>query len=120
MERLARLFYRRRWRVVIVWVVGFVAMGALSSAVGTSFANNFSSPGTESQRAFDLLKSRFPAQSGDTATIVFHTPAGINDAGVRARIETLLDGVRSAKHVVDIRSPYEPGSQAISPAGTVG
>src|SRR5947209_1760768 len=71
MERLARFCYRHRWRVLIAWIVAFIGMGVLSGVVGNAFSNNFSSPGTESQRAFDLLRSRFPSQSGDTAIVVF-------------------------------------------------
>ena len=33
-------------------------------------------PGTESQRAYDLLKERFPQQSGDTASVVFAVDQG--------------------------------------------
>ena len=38
--------------------------------------NNFRLPGTESQRAYDLLKDRFPQQSGDTASVVFAVKDG--------------------------------------------
>ena len=41
--------------------------------------------GTESQQALDLLEERFPAQSGDTATVVFSVDDG-----------TLRDGARAA------------------------
>ena len=48
-----------------------VALGAASAAGGGAFVDSFSTPGTESQQAVDLLTQRFPAQSGDTATLVF-------------------------------------------------
>ena len=48
-----------------------VAIGAASALGGGAFVDSFSTPGTESQKALDLLTQRFPAQSGDTATLVF-------------------------------------------------
>ena len=53
-----------------------VALGAASTAGGGAFVDSFSTPGTESQQAVDLLTQRFPAQSGDTATLVFAADAG--------------------------------------------
>jgi hypothetical protein len=45
-----------------------VALGvlALSTAVGTRKATNFSLPNAGSERATGLLTSRFPAQAGDS------------------------------------------------------
>src|SRR5215213_11659428 len=53
-----------------------VAVGAASALGGGAFVDSFSTPGTESQKALDLLSQRFPTQSGDTATLVF---AGTQD-----------------------------------------
>ena len=60
---------------------------AIAAAAGRNYATNFSLPGTESQRALDLLKKEFPAQSGDVDTIVFHTANGHGQgpAGARRR-----------------------------------
>ena len=50
--------------------------------------NNFRLPGTESQRAYDLLKDRFPQQAGDTATVVFAVDEGkVLDGGNRPTID---------------------------------
>ena len=61
LERLARFSVRRRWRVVAVWLVALLGMGGLAATVGGTTADNFNVPGTESQRAFDILEERFPA-----------------------------------------------------------
>ena len=47
-----------------------------SNAVGTNYANSSSSGNTDSQRATDLLKRNFSAQSGDTDQIVFKATNG--------------------------------------------
>ncbi|MDA0165965.1 MMPL family transporter [Solirubrobacter ginsenosidimutans] len=53
-----------------------VVIGGASALGGGAFVDSFSTPGTESQKAIDLLTQRFPAQSGDTATLVFATGKG--------------------------------------------
>ncbi|HEY2282678.1 MAG TPA: hypothetical protein VGH60_03910, partial [Solirubrobacteraceae bacterium] len=57
---------RHRRTVLIGWIVVLVVSLGISRAVGSSFSTNFSLPGTDSQRATDLLKRDFPAQSGDS------------------------------------------------------
>ncbi|MBV9683160.1 MAG: MMPL family transporter [Solirubrobacterales bacterium] len=94
----------------IAWVAVAILTTVLASAAGRNYATNFSLPGTESQRALDLLKKEFPAQSGDVDTIVFHTASGtVDDPAVKAAVTKLLDQVRSVPHVVLVRSPYDAG-----------
>jgi RND superfamily putative drug exporter len=79
----------------------------IAGAVGRHYATDFSLPGTESQHVVDLLNSEFPAQSGDTDTIVWHTPSGtVDDAHVRNQIEPLLAKATKMPHVVSVVSPY--------------
>jgi len=58
------------------WLTALVLIAGVSQTAGTDFRNRFSLPGTESQRAIDLLKKNFPAQSGETDTIVLHARTG--------------------------------------------
>ena len=46
-----------------LYVIALVGLSVVGSAVGSSFARSFTAPGTESQRATDLLKARFPARA---------------------------------------------------------
>jgi RND superfamily putative drug exporter len=94
---------------VIGWVVIAVASTAIASAVGRNYATNFSLPGTEAQRAQDLLTSEFPTQSGDLDTIVFHTSSGtVRSPAVKGAISPLLAKVSKMPHVVGLISPYSP------------
>ena len=63
LARLSRWCYRRRRFVVAAWIVGFIVMNALGSAVGNAYSDNFSGGHSDSISAFDLLKSRFPSRS---------------------------------------------------------
>ena len=75
--------------------------------MGRNYATNFSLPGTESQRALDLLGREFPAQSGDVDTIVFRVNGGTLDSPrVRNAMTTLLAQVSRDPHVIGVLSPY--------------
>lgn len=119
--RVAQWVLRHRRRVVIGWLVLLIGALGLSGAVGTRFANNFSLPGTESQRAADLLKRDFPAQAGDSDQIVVAVRQGaVTDAAVRSHVVPMLAAVARLPHVTGVVSPYTAkGARAISPDGKV-
>ena len=121
MLTLARWASDHRKAVVALWVVVLVAVMGISNAVGSHYGNNFTLPGTDAQRAADLLSSRFPAQSGDSDQIVLHTPHGtLAVPAVRSRVEQMLARVARLPHVTSVSSPYAAGSRAISRDGTIG
>src|SRR3989441_2568414 len=121
MLKLTRWTIAHRRMVLFAWIVLAVGVLAASQAVGKRNANNFSLPNTDSQRAIDLLQTRFPAQAGDADQIVFRTRQGkINDASARAVIAPLLARIARLPHVAGVVSPYDAGAKAISKAGTIG
>jgi RND superfamily putative drug exporter len=106
--------------VLLGWIVALVGAFGASSAVGTNYSNSFSLKGTDSQRAVDLLKRNFPAQSGDSDQIVFRARSGSVTApavqpvlirrgtgGLAQRSDRVRDGeLRSAREY-----PAEGGSR---------
>src|ERR1700730_11518934 len=121
MLRLTRWTMAHRRLVAIGWIVVAVAVFAISSSVGTRKANNFSLPNTGSQRATDLLKSRFPAQAGDADQIVFHARLATLEApAIRSAVTATIGRVAKLPHVTAVVSPYAGGSRAISPDHTIG
>ncbi|HEU4948917.1 MAG TPA: MMPL family transporter [Kribbella sp.] len=117
-ERLARWSRQHRWWAVLVWVVALVGVTVGSQAVGSNYHNDFSLPGTESQRALDLLEQNAPAQAGATVQIVLQDRGGVSSPQTRSRVESMLAQVRELPHVADVQSPY--GSQpAVSRDGTI-
>jgi RND superfamily putative drug exporter len=121
MLKLTRWTIAHRRIVVVAWIVLAVGVLAASQAVGKRNANNFSLPNTDSQRAVDLLQSRFPAQAGDADQIVFRTSLGkLDAASTRAVIAPLLVRIARLPHVTGVVSPYDAGANAVSKAGTIG
>jgi RND superfamily putative drug exporter len=106
---------------LVGWIVLLVASLGLSSAIGSNYSNSFSLPGTESQRALDLLKRDFPAQSGDSDQIVLHARSGsITSAAAQARIAPVLAQISKLPHVSGVISPYSPaGARQVSSNGTI-
>jgi putative drug exporter of the RND superfamily len=116
LARIARWCAGHRKTVVVGWVVALVAVLGVSSAVGTRYANDFSSGNTESQRATDLLEQSFPALAGDTDQIVFRASDGkVTDPAVRSQIEPMLAKVAQLPHVTGVVSPYSAeGARQVS------
>src|SRR3954463_8182935 len=80
-----------------------IALGVLAGTVGGDFADDFGTPGSESQQALDLLTQRFPAQSGDTATMVFAVENGTLREGPRAAaIERTARTIERQPHVTGV------------------
>jgi RND superfamily putative drug exporter len=121
LARIARWSATHRKTVLVGWLVALVAVMGVSNAIGTNYANSSSSGNTESQRATDLLKQSFPAQSGDTDQIVFHATDGkVTDPQVRSRIAPMLAKVDTLPHVTGVVSPYtKGGADQVSADGTI-
>jgi RND superfamily putative drug exporter len=119
--RLAAWTMRHRRIVLISWVVLLIGVSVAANAVGTRQATNFSLPGTDTQRALDLLQREFPAQAGDTDQIVFRaTSSRVDAAGIRAQVSPMLRQVSKVPHVSSVISPFSPaGSDAISKDGRI-
>ena len=115
-QNIARWTMAHRRIVVVAWIIAAVGIFAAASSVGKKTASDFTPPGTGTQHAVDLLKSRFPAQAGDADQIVFHARAGtLSDAADRATIDATLARVARLPHVTSVVSPYAPGAARRSP-----
>jgi putative drug exporter of the RND superfamily len=121
LRRLAAWCYRRRRRVVVGWVIALVVISVLGQTVGGDLLKTFSLPGTESDRAFSVLKREF-SRKGDTGELVFRVkgPGDVNSPGVRNEIEPVFAKLRNEPHVVSVTSPYEPaGSRFVARDGKI-
>jgi putative drug exporter of the RND superfamily len=121
MSAMAHWCYRHRRLVLLLWVVAFIAMGVISNAVGSRYANSFRLPATDSSRALTLLQDEFPVASGETDTIVWQVkPGRVTDPAVQARIAPMLERVAKLPHVSAVVSPYTTaGVRQVSPDGRI-
>jgi RND superfamily putative drug exporter len=120
LSALARWCYRHRLIVVLLWLIAVAGLGVASKAVGSAYSDNFSLPGTESTKALQLLQKSLPAQSGDSATVVWQTGEGstVRDPAVRQRMTATLGKLATLPSVTSVTSPYSPrGARQISKDG---
>ncbi|MYW99502.1 MULTISPECIES: MMPL family transporter [unclassified Streptomyces] len=119
--KLGRLTFRRRGFVALIWVA-LLAVGILGAATAsTATSSSFSIPGTEAQRAFDLLEERNPGNSADgaTARVVFKAPEGekVTDAENKREITGIVKELQSgSKQIAKVDDPFL--TQAVSQDGS--
>ncbi|MFG2048112.1 MMPL family transporter [Micromonospora sp. NPDC048935] len=115
--RLGRGALRRRRLVVALWLVVLVIAGLAAATLRGPTASNFTMPGTESQRALDLLAEQFPAASGATGTITVKAPADgqLATPEGKAVVQELVQEASTLPGVVGAVNPLQIG--AVSPNG---
>ena len=79
MTALARWCHTHRLVVILVWIAALFGLGAATMSAGSSYSSVFSLPNTDSTKADTLLTQAFPAQSGDSATLVWHVDSGAHE-----------------------------------------
>jgi RND superfamily putative drug exporter len=117
---IGRLSYRRRWAVLVAWLAVLVAVAAVGIGLRGEPSDNFSIPGTESQRAVEQLQQRLPAFSGAQTQITFAAPEGrrLSDPPLAAGIDEAVANLRSVPGVAVAAGPAQTG--LASPDGRVG
>ncbi|MGW2030602.1 MMPL family transporter [Streptomyces spinosus] len=119
--KLGRLAFRRRHFVALIWVALLTLAGVGAASAPAAGNTSFSIPGTEAQKAFDLLEQRFPGMSADgaTARVVFKAPKGekMTDAVNKATVEKTVKELRSGSEVASVADPYT--GHAVSGNGTI-
>src|SRR3954463_13990210 len=119
MQKLAAWCHDRRRTVIGLWVGAFVVIGLLWAVAAGEYVNNFRLPGTESQRAYDLLKDKFPQQAGDTASVVFAVDQGkVLDQSNRPQIERVVAEIKKSPEVLTVGDPLAKGA-AVSKDGRI-
>ncbi len=113
MKSLARFAVRRRWFVLILWIVLAIGINVLSVTVGTSYSNSFNLPGTNSVHALQLLQKGFPNQAGDSDQIVFSSTTPLSAQA--SAINATLDTIKTLPEVASVVSPFCPSSQTTCP-----
>jgi RND superfamily putative drug exporter len=119
--RIGRWAFRRRRLVGGLWL-GVLVLAVVGAAVAPAGEEeDLSMPGTESQKAFDLLDERFPQSNsqGAEARLVFQAPDGqrVTAREHKAAVEDTLGSLDGGDQVASTTDPYETG--AVSEDGTI-
>ncbi|MER5612097.1 MMPL family transporter [Streptomyces sp. NPDC002215] len=113
--KLGRLAFRRRRYVALIWVALLALAGFGAASASTATSSSFSIPGTEAQRAFDLLEQRFPGASADgaSARVVFKAPGDekMTDPANKAEVDKVIGELKSGSdQIASVTDPYTAGA----------
>src|SRR6187551_1740169 len=89
---------RHPWRVVLTWVGIIAGLIVLVATVGGSLRDEFEIPGSDTQRATDLIEAEFASEQGGVLNIVFAAPEGqrLDTPERKAAIEDAMAKLRAA------------------------
>ncbi|MFJ4093882.1 MMPL family transporter [Kitasatospora sp. NPDC089913] len=118
--RLGRWSFLRRRLVTLLWVALLAAVGVLAAKAPAAPDDGFAMPGTEAQKAFDLMDERFPGAMSDgaSARIVFVAPSGqkITAAQNQQTVDKAVAELAHGEQVLSATGPFKAG--AVSQDGT--
>jgi len=86
------------WRVVLGWVGIIAILAVLVATIGGSLRDEFSIPGSDTQKATDLIESEFASEQGGVLNVVFAAPEG-------ERLDTPARKAAIGKAVSRLESP---------------
>jgi RND superfamily putative drug exporter len=102
LARFAGTCARHPWRVIVTWIVIIIGLGGLNAAFHGHLINDFKVPGTDFQKATDLINAKFGAQKGAALRVVIAAPEGQR-----------LDSPANAAVVEKLRARADQGIKAI-------
>ena len=98
LARWARANATHPWRVIGAWVGIVAVLIVLVGAIGGSLRDEFEIPGSDAQRATDLIESEFASEQGSVLNVVFAAPEG-------QRLDTPARKAAIQKAIAELRSP---------------
>ena len=109
---------RHPWRTIAAWILVMGALLFLGAGSGSTFTDDFASPGSQSARAMELLEDNFPEAAKGTAMVVFAAEDGGTLESNREAISSVLADVAALDHVESVADPFEAGT--VSEDGRIG
>jgi putative drug exporter of the RND superfamily len=97
LARWARACATHPWRVVLAWLGIIAALIVLVATVGGSLKDEFDIPGSDTQKATDLIESEFAEEQGGVLNLVFAAPPGerLDTPERKAAIEDAVAALRT-------------------------
>ena len=108
----------REWRTITGWLALMGAVFFLAIAAGGTFVDDFSSPGSQSATALELLDENFPEAAKGSAMVVLAARDGTTLDDHQGTIAQVLDDVSDVAHVESVADPFAAGT--ISEDGRIG
>jgi RND superfamily putative drug exporter len=114
---MVRAFATHPWRVVVTWIAIVVVLVGLVATVGGSLRDEFDIPGSDTQKATDLIEAKFASEQGGVLNLVFAAPPGqrLDTPERKAAIESAVARLESAEFdptpdeagIVSVGDPFD-------------
>jgi RND superfamily putative drug exporter len=108
---------RHHWWIIAAWIMLMAGGGGVALINGAAFTNDMTLAGTDSQHAYDTLRTQFPEMSGDGMQVVLHSNRGLESAELKNAVEASISQVRKSAGITAVQSPYGPGPHMVSTDG---
>ncbi|MFE4480266.1 MULTISPECIES: MMPL family transporter [Streptomycetaceae] len=115
LRRLGEWCARHWLTVVLLWLVALAGVQAANRAVGGSYSDDFSLPGTQAQQGRSVLQAHEPAAAGTSSQVVLHDAAQLT--GFQPQIAGAVAALQQLPHVLSVQSPLPPPGQGPVPGG---
>ena len=119
LARWARACATHPWRVLGSWLGIIVVLIGLVATIGGGLRDEFEIPGSDTQRATDLIESEFASEQGGVLNIVFAAPEGerLDTPERKAAIEQAMAKLRAAPFVAAKGAEPVDGESKLSSVG---
>lgn len=106
----------RHGRIILaLWVTLAVAAMGGSLVLGSPVSTEVSIPGTDAQRAHDLMRDGFGPgfKQGGTVQLVVYSPDGpLIEEPRKQAVDDAVANIRRQEHVAEVNSPFREGGIA--------
>ena len=129
LARMASHFAHHPWRVISSWLAIFVVLIGLNAAFHGKLINDFNIPGSDVQKATDLINAKFGGQKGAALRVVMAAPPGerIDTPERTAAVAKMLAVSQAAEKTLDenakdastITDPLAKNSHQLSNTGRI-
>ena len=117
---MAKLLYklglftaRHKWVVLGMWAVALVGAVLALKVIGAETNNNVRRPGTNSQKATDLLTRKVPPQQNGSSPVVFYSnTTKVTSKQNKQVIVTAYKTIKKLPHVYSATSPFSQQGEA--------
>ena len=117
------------WRVISTWLAIFVVLAGLNAAFHGTLINDFNIPGSDVQKATNLINAKFGGQKGAALRVVVAAPPGqrLDTPQGRAAIAKMLVAGKASQQSVDLKAkdvtaitnPLAANSHQLSKSGRI-
>jgi RND superfamily putative drug exporter len=101
---------RHPWRTITAWLAVMGAVFFLAIAAGGAFVDDFSSPGSQSATALELLDENFPEAAKGSAMVVLAARDGTTLQDHGDTIAQVLEDVSGVARVESVADPFAAGT----------